>query len=139
MKKKVVFTMAAIMLLGALSVRAEQNDDISHMITMGKIDAAEAQMQLGESEQFVDNAEGKWAAAEDQMKVDRNFAVIESQIKELRVLKGLVKVELKDNVARLMNEAIAEYAKLKSARNLAKSEQFKFELEAILSALRSAN
>ena len=139
MKKKVVFTMAAIMLLGALSVRAEQNDDISHMITMGKIDAAEAQMQLGESEQFVDNAEGKWAAAEDQMKVDRNFAVIESQIKELRVLKGLVKVELKDNVARLMNEAIAEYAKLKSARNLAKSEQLKSELEAILSAVRSAN
>lgn len=139
MKKKVVFTIAAIMLLGALSVRAEQNDDISHMITMGKIDAAEAQMQLGESEQFIDNAEGKWAAAEDQMKLDRNFAVIESQIKELRVLKGLVKVELKDTVARSMNEAIAEYAKLKSARNLAKSEQLKSELEVILSAVRSAN
>lgn len=138
MKKKVVFTLAAVMLLGALSVRAEQNDDISRMITMGKIDASEAQMQLDESEQFIDNAEGKWAAAEDQMKIDRNFSAIESQIKELRVLKGLVSAELKDTVARTMNEAIAEYAKLKSARSVEKSEQLKSELAGILSAVKAA-
>lgn len=138
MKKKVVFTMAAIMLLGALSVRAEQNDDISHMITKGKIEAAEAQTQLSESEQFMDNAEGKWAAAEDQMKIDRNFSVIESQIKELRVLKGQVRAEMKEVLNRSMNEAIAEYAKLKSARSVSKSEQLKSELQAILSAVNAS-
>ncbi len=82
MKKYIVFAMAAMMLFGALSAKAEQGDDISRMLTEGKIQAAEEQNRIEDGSQF-DLTEGKIAAAEQDL-AEREAREIKAMLPQIQ-------------------------------------------------------
>ncbi|KYG69310.1 hypothetical protein AZI87_08940 [Bdellovibrio bacteriovorus] len=83
MKKRVLLAMAVIMVLGSVKAMAEEVDDISLMITEGKIAAAEAAAASDRCLECEMNIPGKLDAAELNM----NLITIETQIKEMEKMQ----------------------------------------------------
>ncbi|KHD88964.1 MAG: hypothetical protein OM95_05715 [Bdellovibrio sp. ArHS] len=83
MKKRILLAMAVIMVLGSVKAMAEEVDDISLMITEGKIQAAQAAAVRDGCMECGFNAQGKWDAAE----FDMNLITIQTQIKEMEKMQ----------------------------------------------------